>query len=952
MFLAFPPLHFHFRLVRHVFCLVCLFLLLLPMIVGSSPAFAAEPVRVGVYQNEPLVFVDERGRTQGFAIDILQAVAEEEGWTLSFVPGTWAEGLQRLVQGEIDLLAAVAFNGERSDSFAFNEVPLLLNWGRLYRGAGTNLDSVLDLDGKTVSLLENDIHALVFRKLAADFHIRIEPLWVKEYADVLRSVEEGRAAAGVVNRLVGLRLSEQFRVVPTSMMFNPVKVHFAAPRGESLHLLQALDHHLRRFKADRDSVYFAALAKWLGESDEDQGLPGWAKLGGALLIGALLLAVAFIALLRWQVRSRTERLKNQVDQCELMRDQVMQREEELKHSLERYEKLFRAHRSVILLVDPNNGALVDANPAACEFYGYDRDELLAMRNTDINQLPAEEVFRCMRQALEQDKRDFRLRHRLKNGDIRDVDVSTSKIHLDGRTLLCSIVHDVTERLKLDEMLIHASEEWSSTFDALPDIIIILDTERNILRLNRAAAEFAGRDFAETLGRPCQEIFTENLEPCSFCPSNEVLEKGRVHTEEIAFPSRGVVFQKTSAPIFDTEGNLEKLVIVAKDISERRRLEEQLLHAQKMEAVGTLAGGVAHDFNNILSAIIGFAEIAKLELPDDSKALADIDEVLLASRRAADLIKQILTFSRQDSAARDVFQPHLVIKEALKMLRSSVPSTVHIEEDIDPESGFIEASTGRLQQLFMNLCTNAMHALLNEKGTLKIGLHREELKAADIDEPEIEPGPFVVLTVADDGCGMPPEIVERIFEPYFTTKTIDRGTGLGLAVVHGIVTGSGGFIRVDSRPGEGSTFRVYLPAVSPPERERPLDRDTEIPPGGHEHILVVDDETAILEINRSMLQNLGYRVTVAPNAAEALGLLKADPKAFDLVITDQTMPDMTGSELAREAMLLRPDLPIILCTGYSSQVSEPEARELGIRSFLMKPVDFRVLARTVRSALDS
>jgi len=344
--------------------------------------------------------------------------------------------------------------------------------------------------------------------------------------------------------------------------------------------------------------------------------------------------------------------------------QRKQQELRLKQSLERYEQLFMAHPSVILLVDPNRGTLVDANPAAREFYGYSRDELLAMRITDINQLPAEDVFLCLQQAIGQDKCDYRFRHRLKNGDIRDVDVATSKVHLDGRTLVCSIVHDVTERLEIEQKLIHASEEWSSTFDAIPDIIIILDTERNILRVNRAAAEFGGKDFGETVGRPCHEIFTDNLEPCPFCPSQEVLEKGRVHTEEMELPSRGIIFQKTCAPIFDTGGNLEKLVIVAKDISERRHLEERLLHAQKIEAVGTLAGGVAHDFNNILSAIIGFAEIAKLELPDDSKALADIDEVLLASRRAADLIKQMLTFSHQDRADREVFQADVVMQETL------------------------------------------------------------------------------------------------------------------------------------------------------------------------------------------------------------------------------------------------------------------------------------------------
>lgn len=403
-------------------------------------------------------------------------------------------------------------------------------------------------------------------------------------------------------------------------------------------------------------------------------------------------------------------------------------------------------------------------------------------------------------------------------------------------------------------------------------------------------------------------------------------------------SKGVIF------------TAEDITLKKKAEQQQKELEAHLHQAQKMEAIGTLAGGIAHDFNNMLSAIIGFSEIAKMQLPSDSQAIIDIDEAIKASKHAADLVKQILTFSRKDSEAEEIIQLHLIVKDSLKMLRSSLPTTITIVEEIDSGCGQIKASVTRLHQLIMNLCTNAAHALPDEKGTITVGLQRQEVVAADITEPDIEPGAFLVLSITDDGQGMYEETLQRIFEPYFTTKEVDRGTGLGLAVVHGIVQDLHGFIRVESALGKGSTFKIYLPVAQEQAPTEPEEIDTTELPTGSERVLVVDDEASILAVNRRMLEQLGYHVTTASSGEDALALFEGNSETFDMVITDQTMLKMTGAELAAELLKLRPKLPLILCTGYSVQFSEDEAKQIGIRAFCMKPLSLKELAQITRKVL--
>lgn len=384
--------------------------------------------------------------------------------------------------------------------------------------------------------------------------------------------------------------------------------------------------------------------------------------------------------------------------------------------------------------------------------------------------------------------------------------------------------------------------------------------------------------------------------------------------------------------------------------EKESLASQLRQVHKMEAIGTLAGGIAHDFNNILAAIIGYADLAKEEIPDGNPAKLKVDKILKAGDRARKLVKQILAFSRKSQQERVPVKMHLIINEVVQFLRASLPVTIDIRLELDTECGPVLADQNQLHQVILNLCNNAAQSMEKEGGILYIALTRAEIDPLKISQyPDLVPGPYVKLTVKDTGTGIGREIMNKIFDPYFTTKEIGKGSGMGLAVVHGIVKSHNGMIYVDSIPGNGSAFHIYLPEID--EEIQVQDKTSGPLLKGTGHILVVDDEEAITDVTRMRLEHLGYQVTGKTSSMEALELFRMQPGSFDLVITDQTMPQMTGEKMAREMIRIRKDIPIILCTGYSSMIDEDKAQEMGIRAFIMKPLEMKELSECVRQVLE-
>ena len=497
----------------------------------------------------------------------------------------------------------------------------------------------------------------------------------------------------------------------------------------------------------------------------------------------------------------------------------------------------------------------------------------------------------------------------------------------------------------------AEREWAKTFDAIGDIITIQDQGMRIVRANRAASRILGQPPEALVGKYCYEVFRGESTPCPGCPETLSLIDGQTHSAEITHQQMGRTFLVSAAPILDDQGRCTAVAHFAKDVTEQKRLASQLQQAQKMQAIGTLAGGIAHDFNNILGAVLGYTDLALLEIPEENQVLRErLEAVLHAGMRAKGLVGQILAFSRQSETRRDPLEIGPIVKEVLKLLRASLPATIEIRQEIGHTPQVILADPVQIHQVLMNLCANASHAMQEGGGTLTVRVDEVTVDAHLAEtNPELVPGPYVRLTVGDTGRGIEPAVMTRIFEPFFTTKEVGVGTGMGLAVVHGIVKEHGGAIVATSEVGKGTDFAVYFPRLDTEELPRP--QEERALPRGSERVLFVDDEPVLARLGEVMLGRLGYQVAAFTSSVEALAAVKRKPADFDLVITDLTMPTITGLDLAKRIRRLRPELPVLLCTGYSETAVEDAAKAIGIRQCLRKPLVSLELAMAVREALD-
>ncbi|MEW6520402.1 MAG: ATP-binding protein [Thermodesulfobacteriota bacterium] len=514
--------------------------------------------------------------------------------------------------------------------------------------------------------------------------------------------------------------------------------------------------------------------------------------------------------------------------------------------------------------------------------------------------------------------------------------------------------NILKRREAEKALLENQTIFQAFLEHSPVYIFFKDHEIRSLMLSRNYEKMLGMPLENILGKTMDEVFPSDLAKSMIEDDKRILGEGKCITvvEELG----GKTYETTKFPVF-IEGKPTMLAGFTLDISERRqveeekaRLAEQLRQSHKLEAIGTLAGGIAHDFNNILSVIIGYAEIAKYNVPSDSLTAQDLDKILQAGQRAKDLVQQILTFSRQSKAELHTVKLQPLIREALKMLRASIPKSIEIREDIAEDCGPVMADPTQLYQVLVNLGSNAFHAMEEKGGILHVGLRlaatipRQLQESGDIRQEE-----FLELSISDTGQGISPEIIDRIFDPFFTTKEKGKGTGMGLAITYGVIKEYGGAITVESQPGRGTVFHIYLRQC----REEAVAADAPVDdlPRGSERILLVDDEELLAGLGGKMLERLGYQVTVKTKSFEALAAFQNQPADFDLVIADQTMPGMTGLDMARRMLQLRHDIPIILCTGYSALVDEQIAKSQGIREFAMKPLNNSAMARLIRQALD-
>lgn len=512
-------------------------------------------------------------------------------------------------------------------------------------------------------------------------------------------------------------------------------------------------------------------------------------------------------------------------------------------------------------------------------------------------------------------------------------------------------HDVLERCLTAEQ---DRLRLMAAFDQAGDAITIVNRDGIVEYVNPALEQLTGVPAEQAIG---EELFTLYKDEQNFKVYEDlwaqVRKTGKVWSGRLStVRNDGKAIEKLSTVsiVRDDLGAMTHVVFVERDITRLQRLEMQLRQSQKLEAIGTLAGGVAHDFNNILQAMVGHAQVGYQKLAKDHPARNNLKKVLDGGMRARDLVRQILTFSRRSPREHRSTQLQPVVKEVLKLLQGTLPATIEIEDRVRSECSPVMCDPTQVHQIIMNLCTNAYHAMRDSGGKLEVALVEIEVNEAIIaNNPDLKAGRYVLLTVADSGCGMTEETVARIFEPYFTTKTPEEGTGLGLSTVHGIVLDHSGAIQVQSKPGEGTKVHVYLP-VALAHSEPTLPSEDEPMPRGQGRILLLDDENVIVHFASAVLTDLGYEVEAYTESVQAWEAFESNPSRYDLVITDQTMPRMTGDQLIRKALALRPDLKIILCTGYSEKIDEFKALDLGVKAFMMKPFRSQQLAQAVREVL--
>jgi len=623
----------------------------------------------------------------------------------------------------------------------------------------------------------------------------------------------------------------------------------------------------------------------------------------------------------------------------------------LRESEEKFRLTFLSSPDSINLNRVKDGVYLEINEGFTKIMGYSREEAIGKSSLDLNLWNDPKDRDRMISVLKKDGTVENLETAFLGKDRQIIFglMSARILKIGNEDVILSITRDITERKQMEA----DRERHLAAIEQVAEGVVITDTNGNIEYVNPAFEKITGYLKQELIGQNPRILKSGEHDELFYRQMWETIITGNNWNGRLTNKKKNGSFYTedvTISPVFDKSGKIINFVAVKRDVTDEITMEKMLQQSQKMESIGTLAGGIAHDFNNILFPIMGNAEMLLTDTPEDSPARVSLKAIYTATLRAKGLVKQILTFSRQENSELTLMKIQPVVKEVLKLIRSTIPTTIEIKQDIDPDCGVIKADPTQIHQIVMNLATNAYHAMEETGGELKVSLKEREFGTLDLINPNMAPGVYACLIVADTGVGMNKNLTDKIFDPFFTTKAIGKGTGMGLSVVHGIVNRMGGAIQVYSESGKGTQFHVYFP-IEKNSFEKQNTQAIEPIQGGTEQILLVDDEEAILAMEKRMLERLGYQVTSFAISREALEAFRANPDKFNLIITDMQMPHMPGDKLSAELIKIRPDIPILLCTGFSETMSEEKTASLGISGFVLKPIVMKDLFQKIRETLD-
>ena len=904
----------------------------------AFPAAAQMPVRVGIYQNSPKVGLSDSGKPEGIFVDLIEAIAAEEDWAIEYAPGTWAEGLDRLAAGQIDLMPDVAFSAEREKTFAFHREPVLSDWFEIYARRDGGIHALLDLKDKRVAVLEHSIQQDVFGKMAAGFELGTTLVSYPDFSMAFAAVAGGDADAVIANRFYGAAHLRGGQIEDTGIIFNPTRVFFAAhPNGDAV-LLDAIDRHLRRMKSDPSSAYYRSLERW---TEEDVGFrwPAWLKNAGIAVAALVLFSLAWSAALKRQVSERTRQLESRNREIELLYQTVRESEERFRSFVE--------NANDIVFTLSLDGVLTYVSPNWKEVLGHETRDVVG-RHFGYFVHPEDQAA-CLaalernRNGQKQSGLEYRVRHR--DGSWRWFFTNGALLHGPGGDFHLGIARDNTERKRAEEHLrLHAQ-----LLDSVRESVVASDLEGRILYWGRGAEQLYGYSAGEVLGRPYRDFAGATAPPDEQAFRRELVENGSWSGEHVQKNRRGETFWTSTfvslvldergnpsgfigidqniderkraendlrrsnafldsivenipvmlflkdarelrfvrinrtgenllglsrtellgktdydffpkeqadaftrvdrdvlrgkmavdipeeplqasggaerilhtrkVPILNAAGEPDYLLGISEDVTDRRRaekereqLESRLAQAQKMESVGRLAGGIAHDFNNMLGAILGYAELMLENLDPQHPHYADLHEIRKAAERSADLTRQLLAFARQQPSVPRPIDLNATVVEMLHMLRRLIGEEIRLSWTPGKDLWPVWMDPSQIDQILANLCVNARDAIAGE-GRISIETANVRLEATDgALQPDRPPGDYVRLAVNDTGIAMDKETLGKLFEPFFTTMGLGRGSGLGLATVYGLVRQNNGFIDVDSVSGQGNAFRIYLPRL--------------------------------------------------------------------------------------------------------------------------------------------
>jgi len=691
------------------------------------------------------------------------------------------------------------------------------------------------------------------------------------------------------------------------------------------------------------------------EASQQKILKNNAVLSGISTIIIMLLICGVLIqnrVLQGRVQERTAELQDRLHDLHHSR-------EALRESEKRFRLAYQTSPDSINLNRLDDGIYIDVNEGFTRIMGYNRDEVIGKSSLELNVWRRDEDRKRLVRELRQNGYVENLEAQFvgKDGMIRHGLMSAAILKIDGDNVIISTTRDITGFKQAEKALWESTERFQKVFNSQQDAIFILDAQApaRVLECNQAACAIFGYDAHEIIGDTLEKLHIARAHQKKF--HNFFLSAIQTNGKLIDFEYS---MMRKNGNVFPTEQSVFELkndagarsgwITVIRDLTERKQIETRLRQAQKMETIGNLAGGIAHDFNNILFPIIGLSELLLEDLAPGSLEHANVYEILKAGQRGSDLVSQILAFSRQSDVHPAPVRFQQILKEALKLSRATIPSNIEIIQDIQLDCGLIMADPTQLHQIAMNLITNAYHAVERSDGSISVGLKEIMYDAEKLPVNLPQAARYAMLTIKDTGCGIDPAIMGNIFDPYFTTKIKGKGTGLGLAVVYGIVRKLKGDIKVSSQEGE-TIFNVYLPLVD--QTVEPVSSQSKkIFRFRDERILVVDDEAAIVDMEKQILERHGLRVSVQTSSLDALRLFADNPRAFELVITDMSMPHMTGDRLAKELKAIRPDIPIIICTGFSERINQKKAEAFGISGFLMKPIVKDELLEMIGALLDA